>query len=152
MTFLDEISKTLTDKGREAAQKAKEVAEILQMKSQVSSEKSKVRDLYALIGKTYYKQHQGEVEESFAETFKEIDHVLANVAELEEKIRQLEGSKACPACGAVLNREAAFCSKCGASLVVVEQDLTVVEDSAFEEETIKEAPIEEVEQEEAETK
>ena len=32
MTFFDEIGRTLADRGREAAQRAKGVAEVLQMK------------------------------------------------------------------------------------------------------------------------
>ena len=40
MAFFDEIGKTLADKSREAAKKAKDVAEILQLKAQISTEKT----------------------------------------------------------------------------------------------------------------
>lgn len=133
MALLDEIGKTLTDKGREAAQKAKEMAEVLQMKAQVSSEKSRVKDLYSSIGKVYYEECQKEAPEQYADAFTEIGNVLAGIAELEEKISQLDGSKTCPACKAVLDRDAAFCSKCGVSVAVNSQELTVVEEEAFEE-------------------
>lgn len=43
MAFFDEIGKTLADKSREAAKKAKDVAEILQLKAQISTEKSKTK-------------------------------------------------------------------------------------------------------------
>lgn len=48
--IFDEIGKTLADKSREAAKKAKDVAEILQLKAQISTEKSKTKELYASIG------------------------------------------------------------------------------------------------------
>jgi hypothetical protein len=41
MTFFDELSRALSDKGKEAAQKAKETAGVLQLKAQIASEKSK---------------------------------------------------------------------------------------------------------------
>ena len=44
-----------SDKSREAAKKAKDVAEILQLKAQISTEKSKTKELYASIGVLYFK-------------------------------------------------------------------------------------------------
>ena len=43
MAFFDEIGKTLADKSREAAKKAKDVAEILQLKAQISTEIARPR-------------------------------------------------------------------------------------------------------------
>ena len=39
MAFFDDLSRTLSDKGKEAAHKAKEAAEVLQVKAQIASEK-----------------------------------------------------------------------------------------------------------------
>lgn len=116
MTFFDELGKTLTDMGRDAAQKAKEVAETLQLKSQLSSEKSRVNDLYAIIGKAYFESNQDVVEEKFKGLHTDINNALTNIATLEEKIRQLDGNRTCPVCGGVLDRSAVYCSHCGASV------------------------------------
>ena len=50
MTFFDELSRALSDKGKEAAQKAKETAGVLQLKAQIASEKSKLKELYGAVG------------------------------------------------------------------------------------------------------
>lgn len=132
MAFLDEIGKTLTDMGKDAAQRAKEVAEVLQLKTQINSEKARIRELYIAIGKIYFEQHQGEPEEQFMDTFTEIQNALGNISELEARISKIDGSKVCTSCGAVIDQDAAFCSKCGASAVVTNQELMVVEDDAFD--------------------
>lgn len=153
MTFFDELGKTLTDKGREAAQKAKEVAEILQLRSQLSSEKSRVNDLYAIIGKAYFESNQEVVEEKFKGLHTDISNALTNIAALEEKIRRLDGNKACPACGAVLDRSAVYCSRCGTSVMQeetpeapqestpVEDEIAVVQDVEFEEEIFEDESV-----------
>lgn len=43
MAFFDELSRTLSDKGKEAAQKARDGASVLQMKMQIASEKGKLK-------------------------------------------------------------------------------------------------------------
>ncbi len=76
MAFFDELSKTLSDKGKEAAQKAKEAAGVLQMKAQIASEKSKLKELYGAVGVLYYKKHRDDEDNEFQDLFKEIGNVL----------------------------------------------------------------------------
>lgn len=131
MAFLDELGKTITDKGREAAQKAMEVAEILQIKAQVSNEKSKLNQLYAAVGKIYIERYQENAEDAFKDLYTEIHNVLANIRALEEKIRELDGSKLCSTCGASTEREAMYCSKCGSSVAEPERGMAVIQNSVF---------------------
>lgn len=114
MAFLDELGKTLADKGKEAAQRAKEMAEVLQLKGQVAQENGKVKELYGAIGALYFKKHRDEPEDEYQLFFPEIEKSLTCIAQLEAKVRELEGSRCCASCGAVLRREDIFCSKCGA--------------------------------------
>ena len=72
MAFFDEIGKTLADKSREAAKKAKDVAEILQLKAQISTEKSKTKELYASIGVLYFKKHRDDENDEYQMFFPEI--------------------------------------------------------------------------------
>ena len=50
MAFFEELGKTLSDKGKEAAKKAKDLTEALQLKSQLSAEKEKVNQAYITLG------------------------------------------------------------------------------------------------------
>ena len=112
MAFFDEIGKTLADKSREAAKKAKDVAEILQLKAQISTEKSKTKELYASIGVLYFKKHRDDENDEYQMFFPEIEKTLAHIAELEERVKKLEKAGTCPVCGASVGKNDAFCAKC----------------------------------------
>ena len=118
MAFLDEIGKTLADKSKEAAQKAKGVAEVLQLKAQISSENSKVKELYGAIGALYFKNNREEPADDYQMFFPEIEKTLAHIAEMEAKVKELEGIRCCDICGAPLRKNDIFCSKCGAQQAV----------------------------------
>lgn len=126
MAFLDEIGKTLADKSKEAAQKAKGVAEVLQLKAQINSENSKVKELYGAIGALYFKNNREEPADDYQMFFPEIEKTLAHIAEMEAKVKELEGVRCCDACGAPLRKSDVFCSKCGAQ-VKVEEEVVVAE-------------------------
>lgn len=118
MAFLEELGKTLTDKGKVAAKKAKDITGALQLKAQVSTEKEKVNDAYIKLGRAYYDKHTVAEEEGFAEEFEIIRAGLMKIAELEDQISELEGNRVCAECGAKLEKGAMFCSKCGASVEI----------------------------------
>ncbi len=122
MAFFDELSKTLSDKGKEAAQKAKEAAGVLQMKAQISSEKSKLKELYGAVGVLYYKKHRDDEDNEFQDLFKEIGNVLANVAAMEASLQEMEGTIICPNCKKPMKKGCAFCSRCGTSLRAETED------------------------------
>lgn len=121
MAFFDELSRTISDKGKEAAQKAREAAGVLQMKAQIASEKSKLKELYGAVGVLYYKKHREDEDTEFGDLFREIGNVLTNVAAMEEKIQKMEGAHVCPNCKKVMKKDALFCSHCGAALRTEEE-------------------------------
>ena len=86
MAFIDfdDISKTLAGKGKEAAQRARDVAEIVQLKAQATSEKNKVKSLYAAIGQLYYKNHRDEADSEYQSIVDEITKSLEAVADFQE--------------------------------------------------------------------
>lgn len=135
MAFLEELGKTLTDKGKVAAKKAKDITEALQLRAQVSSEKDKINDAYIKLGKAYYDKHRVADEEDFESEFETIRAGLMKIAELEDQICELEGNRACAECGAKLEKGSLFCNKCGASVEEKKEDISgntteVVEEEA----------------------
>ena len=72
MAFFDELGKAISGKSREAATKVRDLTEILQLKSKLSSEKEKVNKAYINLGKAYYDRHEVSAEEEYADDFEAI--------------------------------------------------------------------------------
>lgn len=139
------------DKIRNGASKAKSSAEKLAKKVAKSTSNaithtklayasneanSKVKDIYAEIGKTLYAKYlDGKVEdEEFAPSFDQLDKLMEEIEMISAKIAELKNSIKCPECGAFSPSDSAFCSKCGSALEIEtdEDDEDDIE-SAFEE-------------------
>ncbi len=135
MAFFDELSRTLSDKGKEAAQKAREAAGVLQMKAQIASEKSKLKELYGAVGVLYYKKHRDEEDTEFGDLFREIGNVLTNVAAMEEKVQKMEGARVCPDCKKddETDKEKAVMETVDQSEIVPEEEVVVTDDGEDEE-------------------
>ena len=152
MTFFDEISKNLTGYGKEAARKAKDAAQVLQLKAQIRGEKQKINELYAAIGAVYFKNHREDSEDEYKIFFPEIESALAHVAELEKKLSQLDTTEKCPCCGAAVKKGDSFCSKCGTPIqkedVTEEQDNEEAAENVVQETETENTTEEETEQKE----
>lgn len=155
MAFFDELGKVLSDKSKEAANRVKDITGVLQLKSKLSAEKDKINKAYITLGKAYYERHEGEPDEEFTEEFLTIQAGLVKITSLEDEIAELEGTRVCAECGAKVEKDAAFCSKCGAPMdsqispdakdAEEADDLT---ENVFEEEKASDADHEEAEQNE----
>ena len=91
MDFLDKLSETITSKGREVSDKAKDLAEIASLKSQNNTCEEVIRKNYIEIGKMYYEQHALEPGEEYEEACRAIMNAKNGVADLEQKIRDVKG-------------------------------------------------------------
>lgn len=116
MAFLDDISKVISDKSKEAASKVKDITGVIQLKSKLSAEKEKMNKAYTILGKAYYDKHEASAEDEYSEEFRLIRDGLIKVAELEEEIAELEGTRVCAECGVKVEKTALYCSKCGAPM------------------------------------
>ena len=116
MAFFDELGKVISDKSKEAANRVKDITGVLQLKSKLSAEKDKINKAYITLGKAYYDRHEGGLEEEFADEFHIIQAGLVKIASLEDEIAELEGTRVCAECGAKVEKNAAFCSRCGAPM------------------------------------
>lgn len=122
MAFFDELGKAISGKSREAATKVRDLTEILQLKSRLSSEKEKVNKAYINLGKAYYDRHEASAEEEYPEDFDMIRTGLLKIFELEEEITALEGTRICAECGAKVEKGAAFCGRCGAQMPLKQEE------------------------------
>ncbi len=117
MAFFESLSEALTTKGKEAAEAAKRVAEIANLKGQISGIETEIKKNYRKIGEAYYEAYEdSEVVCEFEEQVQSIRDAKRAVEELEKRIRDLKGDIKCQSCQSLIPADCAFCPKCGAKV------------------------------------
>ena len=91
MDFFEKAAETITSKGKDAAGKAKELAEIASLRSQINTCEEVIKKNYTEIGKLYYEQFREEENNDFAEQCTAITNAKNGVEALEGKIRGIKG-------------------------------------------------------------
>lgn len=131
MDFLNKLAETITDTSKVVAQKAKDVAEVSKIHNQISVEENRINAAYLSIGKRFYEENAGEVMEAYINDFSVINESKAKIEQLKEQLIQIKGVYKCPTCSAEVPSTAAFCSVCGAKLIVPEpKEESIVEPEA----------------------
>lgn len=90
-SFVSKLSETISVKGREVTFKAKDLAEIARLKSQINTCQDVIKKNYTEIGKLYCELHDTEPEEAYDEYYRAISNAQNAVKELEEKIKEIRG-------------------------------------------------------------
>lgn len=91
MDFFEKMGETITAKGKEAADKAKDVAEIVNLKNQIKVCEDVIKKNYMEIGKMYYESNADVEDAEYARQCTAIKNAQNGVKELEEKIREIKG-------------------------------------------------------------
>ena len=111
MAFFTDMKRSLTETGKQVAQKTKELSDTVQLKAQLSREKEALNRQYAQIGKKVFEAANEADEEAYTAEFTLIRESLKTIDELQDKLSTLEGFIHCPECGAKIEKTSAFCSK-----------------------------------------
>ena len=159
MAFFTDMKRSLTETGKQVAQKTKELSDTVQLKTQLSREKEALNRQYAQIGKKVFEAANEADEEAYTAEFALIRESLKTIDELQDKLSTLEGFIHCPECGAKIEKTSAFCSKCGAKIAEIkpeDDDIDVVDtaeasETAGEEKTDEACTCEAVPDEKFET-
>ena len=107
------IGQKITGFGKEVGGKVKDTAEVLRLKQKLASEESKLKEAYRAIGELYYREHEGEMDPEYIVHFEHVGEARAAIEDYQAQINDLRGVQTCPACGASVEAEAAYCGKCG---------------------------------------
>lgn len=91
MDFFEKVADTVTAKGREAADKAKEMAEIARLKSQIASCEEVIKKNYMEIGRLFMEQYKDAEDAPFEKQRTAILNAQAGVEDLRKKIREVKG-------------------------------------------------------------
>ena len=119
MAFFDNLSEMISEKGKEAANVAKKMAEIANLKGRIAGVETEIKKNYRKIGEAYYEAYKNaEVSCEFEEYVQAIREAKANVAEMTSKLNELKGDSECKQCGNTVKAGSSFCSNCGAKVEV----------------------------------
>ena len=91
MDFLEKMGETISAKGKAAVDKAKVLAEIASLKSQVAACEEVIKKNYLEIGKRYYEEYSFMAEAPFEKQCEAIRNAKNGVNELQAKIEELKG-------------------------------------------------------------
>ncbi len=117
MGFFNEIGKKTTEATSKITKETK-------LKLKINESKNKISDLYEEIGKKVYEKHVREenisIKEELQEECEKIDNLSKEIEEARREILKLNNKRQCPECYAEIEKDAAFCSKCGHKLETIE--------------------------------
>lgn len=118
MDFFEKVGGVISTKGKAAADKAKSLAEIANMKGQIGSCEEVIKKNYLLLGKAYYEAHK----EEDSEQVRAIADAERAITDLRKKILDIKGAQTCPACREAVPADSSYCPKCGARITSDEED------------------------------
>ncbi len=117
MDFFDKLSKKATEAYQATKEKTTQVSGELKLKGKINSNEDKVYQLYAQIGELAYDAFITNTEldkDTITPMFEEIKEYRDEIEKYKTEILELNNKKACVKCGAELEADAGFCTKCGA--------------------------------------
>lgn len=116
MAFLEKVGGTLAAKGREVADKAKEMAEVNRLNGQIHAQTNAGEKIYAEIGRMVCENRENWEKMEFTEQFEQLDTVQAEIARLQEEILRVKGIRKCGNCGAAIDMRLSYCPECGVTI------------------------------------
>lgn len=91
MAFFDDLKQKVLVGSKQVADKAKEMADITKLKSQIASEKSKMKEAYSILGQMYYEAHKDDPEnDDFAAQVAVITTSAKAITVFEEEIERIK--------------------------------------------------------------
>ena len=91
MDFFDKMGDVITAKGKELTDKAKDMAEVVNLKVQIHSCEEVIKKRYIEIGKIYYEKHGSMPEEEYMDACRDIENAQNTVVDIETRIREIKG-------------------------------------------------------------
>lgn len=91
MDFFEKLGDTISAKGKQVADKAKDTAEIWNLKSQIATCEEVIKMNYLEIGRLFYEQYGEDVDAPFEKQRNAIRNARLGANELQAKIDQLKG-------------------------------------------------------------
>lgn len=145
MDFFDKLSKKASETYKMTKEKTTQISGELKLKNKINEAKEEIEKIYSEIGKLVYTAHKNGEAVSEDEVTAKCEEIARKEEEIEKaqvEILSLKKIKKCVNCGAELNENDEFCSKCGQEQPKIEKVEVEVKEEVSEE--AKEAEVTEV--------
>jgi len=135
MTFFENLGKRVSEAAQVVSKKSSELVEVAKINMNISSEEEKIRKIYIAIGKKVYENYCKDAGQSshFLEECKEIDSHMENIKKQKARLLETKNMKVCPSCGEETDKDAVYCSKCGAKQELSQESVEPAEPSESKE-------------------
>lgn len=124
MDFLNKLGKKASETYQVTKEKASNLSEELKIKGKINELKENISKAYREIGQIVYnevKDGKDVSKDEVSEKCENISRMKDEIEKLETQILNIKKVKKCIQCGAALNIEDEFCSKCGKSQPKIEK-------------------------------
>lgn len=91
MDFFDKLGETISTKGREVTDKAKDMAEVASLKGQIHNCEEIIKKRYIELGRIYYEKHGSTPEEEYADACRDIENAQNSIVDIESRIKEIKG-------------------------------------------------------------
>ncbi len=117
MDIIENIKGTITETGKKAVKKTKELAEIAKLTSEIEDTKKLINDVFSEMGKKYFELYGNkEIDAEFSVNIATVKNLTERIEALSKERMQLRGMKMCSKCGKGIKDDFEFCPYCGTTL------------------------------------
>lgn len=116
MDFFNKVGSSISNKSKDVARKAKELAEISNLNSQINVQQDIIDKICLEIGKIVYEKRENFPDAELKEKYTAASNAHAEIARLKSKIIFVRGAKQCPNCGNEVPLTSSFCPDCGTAV------------------------------------
>ncbi len=118
MDVITNIKETLEKAIKTGVDKSNEIVEITKLKYAIADMEGDISKLMREIGESVYEAYKDskEPDETINESCATISEKYAQIDEMRAKLNELKKLTICPKCGAAMDKDSQFCSKCGEKL------------------------------------
>lgn len=120
MAFFEKMGESIASKSKDVAKKAKELAEVTSLNSQISTQKDTINKIHKEIGDLVCENRETWTGLDLSDQFARIDAANVEIERLQQEIYRVKDIKLCANCGGEMARNVAFCPSCGTPAPVVE--------------------------------
>lgn len=143
MDFFEKLNNLLTEAGKEAEQRVKEVSDSMRLNSTIREEKIAVKEYMERIGRLYYEEQKGEGTGIYKELFDRVHKSQEALRKAQKELEEQKKKTTCQCCGAPLRKEDLFCSRCGTPREMEKDDTEKTDEALKEAEEMTEENVQE---------